>query len=63
MGFGRSSDNRSVDLSLFGTKEQVDAVLEQDGVQKMVQDSFPMYLSMIKDKYFRGGIERLTYRD
>ncbi len=55
MGFGRSSDNRSVDLSLFGTKEQVDAVLEQDGVQKMVQDSFPMYLSMIKDKYFRGG--------
>lgn len=55
MGFGRSSDNHSVDLSLFGTKEQVDAVLEQDGVQKMVQDSFPMYLSMIKDKYFRGG--------
>lgn len=55
MGFGRSSDSRSVDLSLFGTEEQVDAVLEQDGVRKMVQDSFPMYLSMVKDKYFRGG--------
>lgn len=55
MGFGRSSDSRSVDLSLFGTEEQVDTVLEQDGVREMVQDSFPMYLSMIKDEYFRGG--------
>ncbi len=55
MGFGRSSDSRSVDLSLFGTEEQVDAVLEQDGVREMVQDSFPMYLSMIKRGDFHGG--------
>ncbi len=55
MGFGRSSDSRSVDLSLFGTEEQVAAVLEQDGVREMVQDSFPMYLSMIKRGDFHGG--------
>ena len=55
MGFGRSSDSRSVDLSLFGKEEQVDAVLEQDGVREMVQDSFPMYLSMIKRGDFHGG--------
>ncbi len=55
MGFGRSSDSRSVDLSLFGTEEQVDAVLQQDGVREMVQDSFPMYLSMIKRGDFHGG--------
>lgn len=55
MGFGRSSDKRSVDISLFGTEEQVDAVLQQDGVREMVQDSFPMYLSMIKRGDFHGG--------
>lgn len=55
MGFGRSSDKRSVDISLFGTEEQVDAVLEQDGVREMVQESFPMYLSMIEHGDFHGG--------
>lgn len=59
MGFGRSSNERSVDISLFGTEEQVDAVLEQDGVREMVQDSFPMYLSMIKHRDLREGDKKV----
>lgn len=54
MGFGRSSDSRSVDISLFGTEEQVEAVLEKEDVQDMVQHSFPLYLSMVKEGYARG---------
>lgn len=53
MGFGRSADNRSVDFSLFGTEEQVNAVFKQNSVREMVKDSCPLYLSVVKDGYFR----------
>lgn len=53
MGVGRSADSRSVDFSLFGSEEQIDAVLEQDDVREMVKDSYPLYLSHVKDGYFR----------
>lgn len=54
MGFGRSTSNRSVDFSLFGTEEQINAVLDKNDMNEMVKDSYPMYLSMVKDGYFRG---------
>jgi len=53
MGVGRSADSRSVDFSLFGPAEQIDAVLQGDAVHEMVKDSYPMHLSMVKDGYFR----------
>lgn len=52
MGFGRSADSRSVDFSLFGSEEQIDAVLEKDAVREMVKDDYPLYLSQVKDGYF-----------
>ncbi len=54
MGMGRSVSSRSVDFSLFGTEEQIDTVLEKEGIREMVKDSYPMYLSAVKDGYFRG---------
>lgn len=54
MGTGRSVSSRSTDFSLFGTDEQIDAVLHQDDIRKSVKDSYPMYLSMVKDGYFSG---------
>ncbi len=52
MGIGRSSDSRSVDFSLFGSEEEIDAVLEEDAVREMVKDDYPLYLSQVKDGYF-----------
>lgn len=54
MGFGSSADGRSADFSLFGSEKQIDAVLERDDVSEMVKDHYPLYLSMVKDEYFRG---------
>ncbi len=53
MGLGRSVSNRSVDFSLLGSAEQMDAVLEREDVRKMIKDSYPMYLSIVKDGYFQ----------
>lgn len=53
MGLGRSVSSRSVDFSLFGEEEQVDAVLERADIREMVKDSYPLYLSMVKHGYFR----------
>lgn len=52
MEIGRSSDSRSVDFSLFGSEEEIDAVLEKDAVREMVKDDYPLYLSQVKDGYF-----------
>lgn len=54
MGLGRSVSSRSVDFSLFGEEEQIDAVLERSSNREMIKDSYPLYLSMVKDRYFRG---------
>ncbi len=53
MGVGRSADSHSVDFSLFGSEEQIEEVLKQDDVHGMIKDSYPFYLSMVKDGYFR----------
>ncbi len=53
MGLARSVDGRSVDFSIFGEDEKIDAVLESDDVHEMVNDSYPLRLSVIKDGYFR----------
>lgn len=53
MGFGRSGSSRSIDFSLFGTEEEINAVLEKDDIDEMVEGSYPMYLSMVKDGYYR----------
>lgn len=54
MGVGRSAGSRSVDFSLFGPEDQIDAVLSQDDVSEMIKNSYPLYLSMVKNGYFRG---------
>lgn len=53
IGVGRSADSRSVDFSLFGSEEQIENILEQDTMKDMIKDSYPLYLSMVKDGYFR----------
>lgn len=55
MGVGRSADSRSVDFSLFGSEEEISAVLEQEDVREMVKDSYPLYLSSVKSEYFRDN--------
>lgn len=51
MGTGRTEDSRCVDFSIFGTEEQVKAILEQDNVKDSIETSYPLYLSRIKDEY------------
>lgn len=53
MGMGRSADSRSVDFSLFGSEEQIEDILKQEDVRGMIKDSYPLYLSMVKDEYTR----------
>ena len=53
MGFGRSGSRRSVDFSLFGTETEMNAVLEKNDIDEMVEDSYPLYLSAVKDGYDR----------
>ena len=53
MGFGRSGSRRSVDFSLFGTESEMNAVLEKNDIDEMVEDSYPLYLSAVKDGYDR----------
>lgn len=53
MGLGRSVSRRSVDFSLFGTEEQINAVLEKNAINEMIRDSYPLYLSTVKDGYYR----------
>lgn len=55
MGLGRSAGSRSVDFSLFGEAQEMEAALEDDGVRKLVGQSYPMYLSMVKEPYYSGG--------
>ena len=57
MGLGRSTDSRSVDFSLFGPEEEIDAVLGTDDAREMIKSDYPLYLSMVKDEYF-GGQEK-----
>lgn len=53
MGFGRSANRRSSDFSLFGTDAEINAVLEKSDIAEMVGDSYPLYLSAVKDGYYR----------
>ncbi len=59
MGMGRSADSRSVDFSLFGSEEEINAVLGTEDIREMVKDDYPLYLSMVKDEYFRSQEKEL----
>ncbi len=53
MGLGRSADSRSVDFSLFGTEEEIAAALQTADVREMVKDDYPLYLSQVKEGYYK----------
>lgn len=53
MGLGRSANSRSIDFSVFGEEEQINAVLHRDDIREMVKDAYPLYLSSVKDGYYR----------
>lgn len=53
MGMIRSTSSRSVDFSLFGDEEQIDAVLSWDKIREMTGNSYPLYLSHVKSDYYR----------
>ncbi len=55
MGLGRSNRGRSVDFSLFGQAEEIEAALEADVVRELAEESYPLYLSMLKEPYRSGG--------
>lgn len=53
MGMIRSVSSRSVDFSLFGEETGIDAALSSpEDIREMVGDSYPLYLSLVKDEYF-----------
>lgn len=52
ISLGRSARSHSVDFSLFGKEDQINAVLERDDVRKMVKGAYPLQLSRLKDRYF-----------
>lgn len=52
LGTARSTDRRSADFSIFGEEEEIDRVLEKEGIRDMVKDSYPMYLSLLNDAYW-----------
>lgn len=62
MGLGRSGSSRSIDFSLFGKEEEIDAALEKEGLAELVKDSHPLYLSMVKNEYFRGEVSEFDTR-
>lgn len=54
MGMIRSTSNRSVDFSLFGDEAQIDTFLSRDEIREMTGDCYPLYLSHVKDGYYRN---------
>lgn len=61
MGVGRAVSGRSTDFSLFGEEADIDRVLGSDGIREMVKDSYPMYLSPIKDEYWDDGEKPMDF--
>lgn len=55
MGHRNGGDSRSVDFSIFGEGQQINQFLDKKGVSEMVKDSYPLYLSYVKDKYTERG--------
>ena len=55
MGHEYHGNNRSVDFSIFGEEEQVSQFLEKNSVHEMVKDSYPLYLSYVKEEYVQRG--------
>lgn len=55
VGITRATSGRSADFSLFGEEADIDRVLENEDIREMVKDSYPMYLSIIKDEYWDDG--------
>ncbi len=52
MGIGRSADSRSVDFSLFGSEEEINAVLGTEDIQELIKDEYPLELSHVKEGYY-----------
>lgn len=55
VGITRATSGRTADFSLFGEEADIDRVLENEDIREMVKDSYPMYLSIIKDEYWNDG--------
>ncbi|MDD6258813.1 MAG: ABC transporter permease [Erysipelotrichaceae bacterium] len=54
VGTERSSDARSVDVSLYGTQEDIEDVLSENEIANMTKNSYPLYLSSVKEQYDEG---------
>lgn len=66
LGMGRAVSSRSTDFSLFGEEAEIDRILDQEEFQELIKDSYPMYLSMVKEEYWPGaekGIDTANLRD
>ncbi len=59
VGFGRTAGGRTADFSLFGEEAEIARILGQAEIGKMVKESYPLQLSLIKDPYMAGGKEEL----
>ncbi len=59
MGVGGSVSGRSVDFSLFGEERQIDSCLNRDDIRGLVGESYPLYLSHVKDGsvFDTGGLK------
>lgn len=55
VGITRATSGRTADFSLFGEEADIDRVMENEDIREMVKDSYPMYLSIIKDEYWDDG--------
>ena len=55
MGVEHNVSSRSVDFSIFGEEAQAKSVLQNKAVREMTGDSYPLYLSMVKEQYMSGG--------
>lgn len=51
MGVGRTTDSRTTDFSILGTKTEISAVLETPEISDMTQTSYPVYLSMTETEF------------
>lgn len=63
VGIGRTADSRSTDFTLFGTEAEIQSVLDQEGVQDMVKDSYPMYMNKVNHEYWLDGEKAVDVTD
>lgn len=54
LGMGRAVSDRSADFSLFGEEGEIDRILAQEEIKTLTKDSYPLYLSLVKEDYWPG---------